>query len=168
MKGRPGATFYHQIYYADREDEVAYCADCDAELLTSDNEDEASLFLCTDCVDLVYPDKVKWKKATRDSDNNPPTWVHDYSAYYIIRQGSGDWENVKYRTEIAGTIGEIDKLQTVLRKSDRKASTLIKTIENYQEAVDYLADLPVTAKPEIINQELVSILTHEKREADPA
>ena len=133
MKGRPGATFYHQIYYADREDEVAYCADCDAELLTSDNEDEASLFLCTDCVDLVYPSKVKWKKATRNSDNNPPTWVHDYSAYYIIRQGAGDWENVKYRTQISGNLEEIGHLQKVLREMpDRSAAILIKSILTHE------------------------------------
>ena len=130
MKGIPGCIFYHQIYYKDRGDEVAYCADCDAELLTDDNEDEAHLFLCPECWDLIYPGTVEWREATKDGEHNPPKWVYDYSAHYIIRQGSGNWENVKYRTEIAGTVDEIDRLQTVLRSMpDRSASSLIKIIE---------------------------------------
>ena len=129
MKGIPGATFYHQIYYIDREDEVAYCADCDEELLTSNNEDESSLFLCHACQVLVHPEQVEWKEAEKDSAYNPPTWVHDYSAHYIIRQGSGDWENVKYRTEISGTLEEIGHLQKILRAMPkRSAVTLIQRL----------------------------------------
>ena len=164
MKGIPGAIFYHQIYYGDREDEVAYCADCDEELLTSDNEDESNLFLCPDCWALVSPSEVEWKEATKDSENNPPKWVHDYSAHYIIRQGSGNWENVKYRTEISGTVTEIGELQKALRvMSNRSAANLINIIANNKEALSYIESVPDTAKPEIIGQELVSILTHEKR-----
>jgi len=134
VKGRPGATFYHQIYYVDREDEVAYCADCDTELLTSDNEDESHLFLCSDCWALVSPSEVEWKEATRDSDNNPPYWAHDYSAHYIIRQGHGDWVNVKYRTEIGGTLEEIGHLQKILREMpDRSAATIIQKLATTQE-----------------------------------
>lgn len=133
MKGIPGATFYHQIYYVEREDEVAYCADCDEELLTSDNEDESNLFLCPGCWGTISASEVEWKEATKDSDNNPPYWVHDYSAHYIIRQGSGDWENVKYRTQISGTLEEIGHLQKVLREMpDRSASILIKSIVTHE------------------------------------
>jgi len=131
MKGIPGAIFYHQIYYVDREDDVAYCADCEEELLTSDNEDESNLFLCSDCWALVSPSEVEWKEATKDSENNPPKCVHDYSAHYIIRQGSGNWENVKYRTEISGTVTEIGELQKALRSMpDRSAAILIQLIKD--------------------------------------
>jgi len=130
MKGRPGCTFYYQIYYVEREDEVAYCADCDEELLTSDNEEESMLFLCPGCWDTVSPSEVEWKEATKDSEHNPPNWVHDYHADYIIRQGSGDWERVKYRTGIAGDVREIDKLQKMLRSMEgRSAESLIKILE---------------------------------------
>lgn len=128
MKGVPGVTFYHQIYYTD--DEVAYCEDCGEELLTDDNEDEANLFLCPGCWDTIYPDHVEWRKASKDSEHNPPEWVHDYSALYIIRQGSGNWECVKYRTEISGTVGEIDRLQKALRSMpNRSAASLAALIE---------------------------------------
>jgi len=134
MKGIPGVTFYHQIYYVDREDEVAYCAACDEELLTSDNEEEASLFLCPGCWDTVDSDHVEWKEATKDSENNPPEWVHDYHADLIIRQGFGDWERVKYRTEISGTVREIDELQKMLRSMpDRSAAALIRLLGNKTE-----------------------------------
>jgi len=130
MKGIPGCTFYHQIYYADREDEVAYCVDCDTELLTDDNEDEANLFLCPDCWSLIHPGEAEWKEAEKDSEYNPPEWVHNYSAHYIIRQGYGDWERVKYRTEISGTVTEIDRLQKMLRSMEgRSAASLIKILE---------------------------------------
>ena len=137
MKGKPGCTFYHQIYYVDREDEVAYCTDCDSELLTDDNEDEANLFLCPDCWELIHPGEAEWKEATKDSENNPPKWVHDYSAHYIIRQGSGDWEQVKYRTEISGTIREIDELQKVLRsmpdRSAKKIASILTHVKRTEE-----------------------------------
>jgi len=130
MKGIPGTTFYYQIYYVDREDEVAYCKDCGEELLTDDNEEEANLFLCPGCWDTISPGCAEWREATKDSEHNPPESVYDYSAYYIIRQGGGDWERVKYRTEISGTIDEIDCLQRLLRSMpDRSAASLIKLIE---------------------------------------
>ena len=134
MKGRPGCTFYYQIYYVEREDDVAYCEDCGEELLTSDNEEESHLFLCPGCWDTVNSDNVDWQPAMKDSENNPPTWVHDYSAHYIIKQGHGDWENVKYRTEISGTLEEIGHLQKVLREMpNRSAATLIQKLATTQE-----------------------------------
>ena len=132
MKGIPACTFYHQIYYKDRGDEVAYCKDCDEELLTIDNTDWSDFFLCLGCWNTVNGDNVEWRVTEKDSEHNPPDWVHKYHADYIIRQGSGDWENIKYRTQIDGTIDEIDKLQSLIRNiGTSRASTLIEALSLY-------------------------------------
>jgi len=131
MKGIPGLILYHQTYYVKYGEMIAYCPHCeDAELLVDDNEDYARFGFCPDCHSTFSdPEDFLMKEATKDSENNPPEWVHDYSAHYIIRQGSGNWENVKYRTEIPGTVTEIGDLQKVLRSiPDRSAATLIQKL----------------------------------------
>jgi len=127
MKGKIAVTFYEQIY--SKGDEVACCPYCDTILLTSDNGEYEALYMCPECWDQVDYNHAKWVESEKDGEHNPPETAYNYSAHYIIHQGSGDWERVKYRTEISGTVDEIDKLQTLLRKTDMKASTLIKLLE---------------------------------------
>ena len=133
MKAIPGLILYHQTYRVKWGQEVAYCPDCETtEVLVDDPNDEVNFAFCPDCHGTFYRDGLIWKEAEKDSENNPPADAEKYHAIFVVQQGGGHWANIKYRTYLNGTVDEIDRLQTLIRKlRPITAANLINILEKW-------------------------------------
>jgi len=148
MIGVPAMTLYYQRY--EKEDEVAYCPDCEeTELLVDDLEDWPHFGFCPDCHGTFHDQRFLWKSATKDSEYNIPKEAYQYHAVFVIQQGQGNWTNIKYRTFLQGTVDEFDKLQRLIRKlKPLSASNLIKIIETYDTSITTVKENGIMTKYE--------------------